>query len=44
MQATGQSGNVLSDQYASLLPLWRDVRYLPMRAAPRDALRLQLTP
>lgn len=44
VQATGQSGNVLSDQYASLLPLWRDVQYLPMRAAPRDALLLQLRP
>lgn len=44
VQATGQSGNVLSDQYASLLPLWRDVQYLPMRAAPRDAMLLQLRP
>jgi len=44
VQATGQSGNVLSEQYASLLPLWRDVQYLPMRAAPRDATLLQLRP
>jgi hypothetical protein len=27
---TGQSGNVLSADYANLLPLWRDVEYVPM--------------
>lgn len=27
---TGQSGNVLSSDYANLLPLWRDVVYVPM--------------
>lgn len=44
VQATGQSGNPLSPHYASLLPLWRDVRYVPMRAAPREAPLLQLRP
>jgi len=27
-----------------MLPLWRDARYLPMRAAGREALVLELRP
>jgi penicillin amidase len=42
---TGQSGSPFSEFYASMLPLWRDVRYLPMRtAAGRDARVLVLLP
>jgi penicillin amidase len=44
VQSTGQSGSPFSDLYASMLPLWRDARYLPMRAAGREALVLELRP
>jgi len=44
VQSTGQSGSPFSDLYASMLPLWRDAGYLPMRAAGRDALVLELRP
>ncbi|MER3483807.1 MAG: penicillin acylase family protein, partial [Meiothermus sp.] len=27
----GQSGNLLSKEYANLLPLWQKVQYLPMK-------------
>jgi penicillin G amidase len=33
VHSTGQVGNPFSDLYSSMLPLWRDVRYLPMRRA-----------
>jgi penicillin amidase len=42
--STGQSGSPFSDLYSSMLPLWRDVKYLPMRPAGRDALVLELRP
>lgn len=43
--STGQSGSPFSEQYASMLPLWRDVQYLPMRpAAGRNARVLELRP
>jgi penicillin G amidase len=42
--STGQSGNPLSDDYASMLALWRDVEYLPIRGAPADARLLELRP
>jgi penicillin amidase len=43
--SAGQSGSPFSEQYASMLPLWRDVRYVPMRpAAARDAAVLELVP
>ena len=32
VHSTGQAGNPLSPQYSSLQDLWRDVKYLPMRA------------
>jgi penicillin amidase len=45
VQSTGQSGSPFSDLYASMLPLWRDAAYLPMRAAAgREALVLELRP
>jgi penicillin amidase len=45
IQSTGQSGSPFSDQYANMLPLWRDVQYLPMRpASARDARVLELRP
>jgi penicillin amidase len=34
VHSTGQVGHPFSDLYSSMLPLWRDVRYLPMRRAP----------
>ena len=43
--SSGQVGNPFSEWYASMLPLWRDVLYLPMRPpAPRDAMTLELRP
>jgi penicillin amidase len=43
--STGQSGSPFSEQYADMLPLWRDVQYLPMRpAVSRDAAVLELVP
>ena len=45
VQSTGQSGSPFSDLYASMLPLWRDARYLDMRpATEREALVLELRP
>jgi penicillin amidase len=45
VQSGGQAGNPFSDLYASMLPLWRDVRYVPMRApTPREAMTLELRP
>jgi penicillin amidase len=43
VHSTGQVGNPLSDLYASMLPLWRDVEYVPMRpnAPPSAILVLQ---
>jgi penicillin amidase len=31
VHTSGQSGSAFSGQYASMLPLWRDGAYLPMR-------------
>jgi penicillin amidase len=43
--STGQSGHALAPQYASQLPLWRDVAYLPMTAADAPGARvLELQP
>ena len=43
--SSGQAGNPFSDLYGSMQVLWRDVRYLPMRAPPaRDAVTLELKP
>jgi acyl-homoserine lactone acylase PvdQ len=43
--SSGQVGNLFSDLYASMLPLWRDVLYLPMRpASAREATTLELKP
>jgi penicillin amidase len=43
--STGQSGSPFSEHYASMVSLWRDVKYLPMRpAAGRDAVVLELLP
>ncbi|HYM48035.1 MAG TPA: penicillin acylase family protein, partial [Burkholderiaceae bacterium] len=43
--SSGQTGNPFSDSYASMLPLWRDVRYLPMRPpAAGEAITLELRP
>jgi penicillin amidase len=45
VHSTGQSGSPLSEHYASMVPLWRDSKYLPMRpAAGRDRLVLDLRP
>ncbi len=45
IHSSGQAGNPFSDSYASMLPLWRDVRYLPMRPPPaREAITLELKP
>ena len=44
VQSTGQVGHPLSDLYASMLPLWRDVESLPMRPATSGARELELTP
>jgi acyl-homoserine lactone acylase PvdQ len=45
VHSTGQSGSPFSDLYASMLPLWRDARYLPMRAATgRESRVLELLP
>jgi penicillin amidase len=45
VHSTGQSGSPFSELYASMLPLWRDVDYLPMRpAAGRDVRVLELRP
>ena len=43
--SSGQVGNPFSDLYASMLPLWRDVLYLPMRPpTAREAMTLELRP
>ena len=43
--STGQSGSPFSDLYTSMLPLWRDVKYVPMRPAKgRNTMVLQLAP
>ena len=43
--SSGQTGNPFSDSYASMLSLWRDVQYLPMRPPPaREAVTLELKP
>jgi len=42
--STGQAGHPLSEHYASMLPLWRDVESLPMRPASKGARELELTP
>jgi penicillin amidase len=45
VHSTGQSGSPFSDLYASMLPLWRDARYLPMRsAAGRESRVLEVLP
>ena len=45
VQSTGQSGSPFSEHYASMLPLWRSVQYLPMRPAARgQAAVLELRP
>jgi penicillin amidase len=45
VHSTGQSGSPFSEHYASMVPLWRDLKYLPMRpAAGRDRLVLELRP
>jgi penicillin amidase len=43
VQSTGQVGNPFSPLYDSLLPLWRDVDYLPLWPIA-DGKRLQLVP
>ena len=43
--SSGQVGNPFSEWYASMLPLWRDVLYLPMRPPlARQATTLELKP
>ncbi|HQR72410.1 MAG TPA: penicillin acylase family protein [Burkholderiaceae bacterium] len=42
--STGQAGHPLSDSYASMLPLWRDVQSLPMRFAATSNRELVLQP
>ena len=44
IHSSGQVGNPFSDLYASMLPLWRDVQYLPMHPAARESVTLQLKP
>lgn len=44
IQSTGQVGNPLSDLYASMLPLWRNVESLPMRHAAGDGREMELRP
>jgi penicillin amidase len=44
VHSTGQAGHPLSDQYASMLPLWRDVKSLPMRPTLRSERELLLKP
>lgn len=45
IQSTGQSGNALSGNYASMLPRWRDVLFVPMRATTDAAPSvLELSP
>jgi penicillin amidase len=45
VHSTGQVGNPFSDLYSSMLPMWRDVRYLPMRrAAAGEVTVLELRP
>lgn len=41
IHAPGQSGNVFSNRYRSLIPAWRDGRYLKMRAKPVKTLVLE---
>jgi len=44
VHSTGQVGHPLSDLYASMLPLWRDVEALPMRPATAGYRELVLKP
>lgn len=45
IHSTGQSGNPFSNLYASMLPLWRDVQYVPMQfASGRDSVVRELKP
>lgn len=44
VHSTGQVGHPLSDLYASMLPLWRDVEALPMRPAATAYRELVLKP
>jgi penicillin amidase len=45
VHSTGQSGSPLSELYASMLPLWRDAKYLPQRPADAgSALVLEVRP
>jgi penicillin amidase len=45
IHSTGQAGSPFSDDYASMLPLWRDGGYVPMRAAAGSNARvLELRP
>ena len=45
IQSTGQSGSPFSDLYANMMPLWRDVQYVPMRTAVAGhAMVLELRP
>ena len=38
VQSSGQVGNPLSPLYASMVPLWQEVKYLPMVAADSGPL------
>ena len=45
VQSTGQAGNPLSELYSSMLPLWREVKSLPMRPTAAGGSReLDLQP
>jgi len=45
IHSTGQSGSPFSELYANMMPLWRDVEYVPMRpAAAGQATVLELRP
>jgi acyl-homoserine lactone acylase PvdQ len=44
VQSTGQVGQPMSSLYDSMLLLWRDVQYLPMRPTTRGARELELKP
>jgi penicillin amidase len=45
VHSTGQSGSPFSEHYSSMLSLWRDGQYVPMRLAKAgDATTLLLRP
>jgi penicillin amidase len=44
VQSTGQVGQPMSTLYDSMLLLWRDVQYLPMRPTSRGERELELKP